>query len=127
MDPINPLSGLTELIRRRAISETASSRTGRTPSQAKASTRTLMGNRAGLEELQREISGALEGVDFSDPSARQKGVRVFVETVLVWQFGNGVLNDPGFVTLIDEVRETLEKDPSTMETLGSLANGSSRG
>lgn len=123
MDPINPLNGIAELIRQRINAETATKRLGKSSHQAKTGEAERGRQRASVAELRGELSCALEAIDPDKPASRQKAIRIFVETVLVWQFGSGILNDPAFSELVGEVQATLDKDPSIARTLSSLKGG----
>lgn len=60
----------------------------------------------------------------TDPDARGKKMRLFVERVLRWQFGEAMLNDPAFDQLIEEVHGALAGNEQAVEILKALEAGS---
>ncbi len=61
-------------------------------------------NLAALIELRvRQISG-------DDPQRGRKAFRVFLEAVLLSQFGAGLVNDPQFYQMVDDIQQALEAD-----------------
>lgn len=59
---------------------------------------------AGLIELRVRQIGR------DDPQRRRKAFRLFLETVLLAQFGEGLVNDPQFYLLVDDVHAAMERD-----------------
>ena len=128
MDPINPLDGLAEILRQRMASEAAKGkRPGKTENTTRAGT---AARRAPAESLRQRLETAVEAIDPDDPRRTKKALRLFVENVLAWQFGESLLNDPGFAELADEVQATLESEPGFVEkllgTIGSGAKGAGK-
>ena len=116
MDPINPLSGLAEILRKRMSVEAA----GKGGQYAKASASAgTAGVRPSAESLRKRLQGAVAAIDPNDPNKRSKATRLFVESVLTWQFGEALLNDPRFNDLADEVQTVLESEPRLVDTLMS--------
>lgn len=113
MDPINRLNSLTELIRKRVASEAAAKREGRPPLQQRNAAQTGGPERADIAALRNRISDTVRAINPDDPGRNQKAMQAFVENVLAWQFGDNILNDPGFTNLVAEVQAMLEKDSAT--------------
>ena len=115
MDPINPFDGLAELLRRRVANE--GSVKGKAPGAKDVARTHASEQRTSPEALRRKIEHAIEGIDPDDPARGKKAARLFVENVLTWQFGEALINDPGFAALVEEVQTTLELAPGFGETL----------
>jgi hypothetical protein len=116
MDPINPLNGLAELLRKRVAAELAGKAEARVPVQQKGTESSSIG-RPGVDTLRRRISDDIRRLDPDDPARRKKALRLLVEGALTWQFGSAVLNDPRFAELVSEVQQTLETDPGVSDLL----------
>ncbi|MBI2308395.1 MAG: hypothetical protein HYU78_13915 [Rhodocyclales bacterium] len=115
MDPINSLNKLTEILRKRVAAEAAEKRKGAANSREAATTASA--RRADTEALREQIACSIRAIDPDDPARVGKTVRVFVESVLSWQFGAGLLSDPGFADLVNDVQSALESDPEFFAAL----------
>lgn len=65
----------------------------------------------------------LRSVDRTDPQRRQKAVRIYLESELAREFGQGLLNDPSFAQMVDAVQSQMQEDAETaaaMEKVGEL-------
>jgi hypothetical protein len=114
MNPINPLGRLAEILRKRVSNEPSIKGKVTEQQVTKASDGSL---RAAPDELRRRISRSIAAIDINDPMRGNKATRIFVEQVLTWQFGDNLLNDPGFTRLVEEVQQTLEQDPGFHDAL----------
>jgi hypothetical protein len=63
-------------------------------------------NLAGLIELR------VSQIRKDDPQRGRKAFRVFLEAVLLSHFGEGMVADPKFFQMLDEVQYALEADPA---------------
>ena len=75
----------------------------RRPSDAQAS-----GAPADLAAL---VARRVRAIDPDDPGRRRQAFRVFLESVLLAEFGEAqLINDPGFYRLVDDVQLQMEAD-----------------
>jgi hypothetical protein len=63
------------------------------------------------DQLATLIETRVRQIDRDDPKRGRKAFRVFVEAVLLSHLGDGLVNDPRFHQLVDEVQGALETDP----------------
>jgi len=70
-------------------------------------------NRHGAERLDSLISRRIKQIDDDDPQRGHKAFRVFLESVLLAELGEQLINDPKFYQLIDDVQSTMKSDPET--------------
>jgi len=113
MDPINRLNGVLEALRRQ-IAESAR-RMDADQTATNRSTDTTQSQTAPkptLGELKNRIRERLKTIDNGDVS-HKRGRRIFLESVLSWEFGDEVLADPRFHEIIDNVQDTIAADPDT--------------
>ncbi|HEY5800280.1 MAG TPA: hypothetical protein VIT92_08660, partial [Burkholderiaceae bacterium] len=54
----------------------------------------------------------VQALDPDDPGRGRKAFRIFLEAVLLGEFGNGLINDPGFYQMVENVQDTMERDPA---------------
>lgn len=52
------------------------------------------------------------GIAPDDPLRRRKALRVFLESLLLDEWGSQLINDPGFHQLVSKVQDELEANPS---------------
>jgi hypothetical protein len=71
----------------------------------------------GLESiLQRRISG----IDRRSPDGKARAAYAFVEGVLVAEFGEALLSDPGLGQMLVEIGDSLRQDPQLRDQLDAL-------
>jgi hypothetical protein len=121
MNPINPLDGLAELLRKRIASEGAGK--GKRLGKSETADAARDAQRPSPETLRRRLETLIEAIDPDDPARAKKVARLFVENVLAWQFGEALINDPGFADLADEVQATLESEPGFVDKLLAVISG----
>jgi hypothetical protein len=72
------------------------------------------GVRAGLDESPADLATVLarrvRAIDPDDPGRHRKAFRVFLESVLLAEFGGELINDAGFHQLVEEVHLQMETD-----------------
>lgn len=57
------------------------------------------------------IAERVRALDPADPDRGRKAFRVFLESVLLAELGEELINDPGFYQLVDQVQRTMEDSP----------------
>lgn len=118
MEPISTVGQLVETLRKQ-LSE-AQNRPGvlnKAPGSTPASSAS---GRADVDALRQKIQEKLRRVNATDPKAEQKSIRIFLESVLLWEFGERLMDDPKFYALLDDVQHSMESDPAIHETLATL-------
>lgn len=66
--------------------------------------------RAPMQALRTRIHERITGLDISGADRRTAG-RVFLESVLAWEFGDDLIGDPRFDEMLREVHDTIDADP----------------
>jgi hypothetical protein len=70
------------------------------------------------------VSGTLaqrmQAIAPDDPDRRQKAVRLFLQAEMVREFGDALLNDPQFGTMLDAVQEQMARDEKTAAAVSAL-------
>lgn len=83
--------------------------------------------RASAKSVRETLRQRLRALDPSDPRHASKAMRVFVESVLVAEFGDSLINDPKFRDLIDDVTVAMLANGALTADLQSLAAQASAG
>lgn len=121
MDPVSNLSQLIETLRRQMSSHLerpAAQATQR--SKSTANTPSQRSGRAAFSELQPTLAQRIKALDPDDKRRRQKATRIFLETVLVNEFGDAFLADPKFGEIVEQIQSTMEADEQIRGQLDAL-------
>ena len=65
------------------------------------------------------IGQRIKAIDRDDPNRGRKTFRVFLESILLSEFGEDLINDPQFYRVVDDVQHQMETDPSTQGTVST--------
>jgi hypothetical protein len=67
-----------------------------------------LGNETDLASV---IARRVAAIDPDDPERPRKAFRVFLESVLLAEFGEALMNDACFFQLVDDVQQQMESEP----------------
>lgn len=121
MTRIDTASRIAAVIRRQAdmLRDAA-----RAAAAGSGSTRT---GAARSETLADVVARRIGAIDAADPDRRRKAFRVFLESVLLAELGEALINDPAFYQIVDQVLAAMEADeelaPAIDEAAGLLLGG----
>ena len=73
-----------------------------------------------LDSLRTTLSSRLRAVEGNERERKRGRARIFVESVLVWEFGEDLLGDPEFDAIVGRVEENLLADDQLADRLGDL-------
>jgi hypothetical protein len=76
-------------------------------------------------ELGRTTGALAQGIAAiapDDPDRRRKAVRVFLQAEILREFGQSLLNDPQFGTMLDAVQEQMGQDEKTAAAVSALGD-----
>lgn len=120
MDPVNSLGNIMEVLRRQ-ISDNAQrlDRAGKTGSQRSAAHATKT-NAPAPKELRALIQERIKGLSSNEPQYQHKAKRLFLESVMIWEFGSDIARDQRFGEMLQTIQETLESSPDTQQSLDKL-------
>lgn len=114
MDPIHSLDALSALLRSRIANEIASEKRSSKLQQATTNDKTQISKKPTKQELQSSLKQAIEALDPKAEDFASKASQVFVRGVLLWQFGEGLVNDPRFDEMVDEVQAAIANQPELL-------------
>lgn len=117
MDPVSNVGHLLEALRKQLAESPRKAATGSKAGQSQGAPAAA---RPDIGQLQKKIGEKLQRIDSGDPKSRQKSVHVFLESVLLWEFGEQMMDDPKFYALLDEVQSSMESDHALQESLSTL-------
>jgi hypothetical protein len=118
MDPIGNFGQMAEILRRQLLE---AQRSGTGAIKSTTETKTAVGYvRPGIDELKKTIREKLTRINARDSKAGQKFTHVFLESVLLWEFGEGLREDPKFYALLEEIQVGMEGDAGVRDSLMAL-------
>ena len=68
------------------------------------------------------VAQRIQTIAADDPDRRRKAVRVVLQAELLREFGDGLLNDPQFGTMLDAVQEQMAQDERTAAAVSALGD-----
>jgi hypothetical protein len=127
MTSIDPTSSLLTQLRAQlgAMREVAADARLRLASQsADAGHRTPLPGEPGAapEDLAEAISRRVAVIDRADPDRRRKAFAVFLESLLLEEWGAELINDPAFYQLVATVQDQMRERPELSELMDQAAD-----
>lgn len=61
--------------------------------------------------MSRLIAVRIKALDPDDPKRGRKAFRIFLESVLLSELGESLINDPQFYQMVDKIQDAMEGDP----------------
>ena len=114
MDPIGGLDAVVRLLRQRLATPTRARAAGEAQAPADRSS-----PRHDVFELRSRIAARLSGLS-PEERASGRATRIFIESVLVWEFGDELFGDERLAELSSEVQRALEDAPGVGDRLTEL-------
>jgi hypothetical protein len=72
--------------------------------------------------LSAVIARRVQVIDPDDPDRRRKAFRVFLESVLLDELGEALINDAGFYQLVDQVQTRMQADAELARAMDEAAD-----
>jgi hypothetical protein len=94
----------------------------RTRARGSSSPSSPAASQAAAEAARAAAAQRIGAIAPDDPRRQQKAVRVFLESELAREFGDGVLNDPTFPRMLDDVQEQMQGDLQTAAAVLALGD-----
>ena len=118
MSRIDSAGRIAEIVRRQvdALRDPASPNAGRSAGQER---RPASREAASLGAV---ITRRIHAIDPSDPDRRRKAFRVFLESVLLAELGEPLINDPGFYQLVDQIQARMHSDADLARAMDEAAD-----
>jgi hypothetical protein len=88
------------------------------PGRAGTPARQARAKPAPASRMGRLINQRVKALDPDDPQRGRKAFRIFLESVLLDELGEDLINDHSFYQLVDQVQQAMEADPRTSQAIG---------
>lgn len=120
MTRIDAASELAALIRRQfGQAQAQGTQRSAVPAAKTSATKTSARNPA--ENSAALIAQRVRAIPADDPQRRRKAFRVFLESALLNELGDSLINDPGFYRLVDRVEQQMTANPQLSEAIDAAA------
>ncbi len=73
-----------------------------------------------IEQLRQRIGRELRDLDLKLPTNRRRARIIFIESVLTWDFGDALLNDPQFGFFVRDIEESMSSNPDVASVLDQV-------
>jgi len=73
-------------------------------------------------DLAATIARRVAAIEQNDPERRRKAFRVFLESLMLQEWGSQLMNDPGFHQLVDSVQAQMEDQASLHRLMDEAAD-----
>jgi hypothetical protein len=110
MTSIGAVDQLVSLLRTQLAAGAAKGGVRVPPDRRRAGAAARGGHQPSLSAL---IELRVKSIARDDPQRGRKAFRVFLEAVLLSQFGERLINDPGFYQMVENVQAALESAPGS--------------
>lgn len=74
----------------------------------------------GAPSLQEAFAARISSIERRSPRGRETITRMLVEVALLAEFGEGLLNDPAFGVMLDEISASLREDAQIRDQLDAM-------
>ena len=78
-------------------------------------------NRTPADETAVLVTHRIRSIAVDDPRRRRRAFRIFLESTLLNELGDRLINDPEFLRLVDRVEEQMAADPQLSEAMDAAA------
>ena len=119
MDPLGGVSPVMEILRRQ-MSENLEKLRRAGSVAAGSHPLPRVAGRPVAASLRQTLARRIGSVDARDPRFQERATAIFVESILVAEFGEELVNDPGFRLMIREVARTMSAEPAIADDLARL-------
>lgn len=118
MTDIQSVQQIVAVIRANMANRTEASAEARRLSRA-APRRVAPDSDSDSHRLNGLISQRVKALSPDDPQRDRKAFRIFLECVLLTEFGEELINTPAFYQLVDDVHRLMEKDDELAAKIGA--------
>ena len=102
MDKINGLNQIVEMLQSR-LSKSNKKEKSSTTKSPKTKAETRSSEQHTIEDLEIKITSKFKSLNKNSQNYKQTAVNIFIDEVLVWEFGNNITTDPEFTKLKEKI------------------------
>jgi hypothetical protein len=117
---ISRLNAVMETLRRQLSETERKSSLGAQRSSTSSTHNAASSSRQNLTQLRQRVLERLINIDPSDPQRKSRSRRIFIESVLAWEFGEQLLSDRRLDELVEQVQVAMSSLPDIDQQLSEL-------
>jgi hypothetical protein len=114
VSPVNPVSQIVAAIRAQLSAQPEQASARQAIGRQKLS---RFGSSAPQPHIESLVREKIKRIDRNDPNRGKKAFRIFLETILLSQFGEGLINEPSFYQMVDNIQFAMETDSEINEAI----------
>ncbi len=118
MDKINQINSIFKIARSQLFKQAKtglSATDKKTKTSAKKKIKKISSN-----ELKKSISEKLQSLDKKNDDYMQQSSNVFLESVLLWEFGEEIINAPEFHQMLDKINNAIHSNKESSDKFSRL-------
>lgn len=123
MSKVDGVSWVVTALQAQLVQRRQGAPSARTDAHSKASHKRTSGQKALGERALQRMAVHVSAIPPDDPERPRKLFRLFLQSLLVDQFGEQVLLDPAFFAMLDEVHAQMESNPTIAARMKALVDG----
>lgn len=121
---MGPIDGLNQIMRilRRQLSEKTQRKSKNTATNSLFSSYAAENKtKPSLQALQQKIHNRIDALEETEKKG-PKAVSIFIESILLWEFGDALIEDNQFTELAERLQHIMTKDPLTHNKIKTFLN-----
>jgi hypothetical protein len=119
-DPVQGFNAIVQALRQRIASKQEKVSASKLSSnKSQTSQQKTTHAKAEIGELKAQIAKRLSAITPEQRRSKQ-GQRIFLESVLVWEFGDDITSDPAFAELAADIQNTIENEPGIKDRFAEM-------
>lgn len=76
---------------------------------------------AAAPDIATIVAQRIRGIPGDDPDRKNKALRIFLESVLLHELGQGLVNDPSFPDMVSAVQQQMQSDAQLSAAAAELS------
>ena len=118
MDRIKNISQIMEIVRSQVSGSSARAKNKTSGSTSRSSPGRI--GKVSQAELKKQISDKIKAANPGKKASLKESRKIFLESVILWEFGENLINDPAFQGIIDKISTTLDENEETSRHFDKL-------
>lgn len=120
MEPVNRLNQIIEILRKQSQTEASKTANSRQAGSGTSTADRVGHQKLSLATMKQQVQERIKAFSPADRRNRKKAINVFLESVLVWEFGEEITRDEKYHIMLSKAQETMETHAATQKQFSAL-------